>query len=156
MSKNSIVLSVAKRGTGLFPTDLESEEIIKALTPEDNYNIQLKADRNALMHKAYFSILGFVWENLPETLQSKCKKNHFYMLLKELQGRFEVVYKNGDHEVKEYESVNFSSMGQKRFHEVFKEDLEFIINGILKPLKMDDFIIVLITEYERTLTKYNL
>ena len=47
-------------------------------------------------------------------------------------------------------------MGQKRFHEVFKEDLEFIITDILPPLGMDDFISVLVNQYELTLLKYNL
>jgi len=156
MSKNSIVLSVAKRGTGLFPTDLESEEIIKALTSEDNYNIALNADRNLKMHRAYFSLLHFVWENLPEKLQRKCPKKHFYKLLKKLQGRFEVIQISPETELVEYESVAFDKMGQKRFHEVFKEDVEFIISDILPAFHMEDFIPILVTEYERTLLKYNL
>lgn len=143
-------------GTGLFATDTESEETIKSIPKGENIIIKISNNRNERMHKAYFSILGFVWDNLPENMQGKCPKQHFYKLLKELQGRYEIVYKNGEKEVKEYESINFSKMGQKRFHEVFKEDLEFIITDILPPLGMDDFISVLVNQYELTLLKYNL
>lgn len=155
MSKN-IVLSVSKMGNGLFPTDVESEEIIRALSKDDNYNITLHADRNLKMHRAYFSLLNFVWENLPEKFQKKCPKQHFYKFLKEMQGRYEITEISAKTSIKTYESFSFDKMSQKRFHEIFKEDVEFIINDILPALNMDEFSEILILQYERTLTKYNL
>ncbi|MBO4234057.1 hypothetical protein ACXA18_03175 [Riemerella anatipestifer] len=156
MSNSKILLSVARRGTGLFPTDAESEELIKSLSTDDNFNIALHADRNLKMHRAYFKILHFVWENLPEKFQKKCKKNHFYLFLKEMQGRYEISDISAKTSIKTYESLSFDKMSQKRFHEVFKEDVNFIITEILPALDMQDFVPVLITEFEKTLTKYNL
>lgn len=150
------LISVSRMGTGIYPADAESEEVIKSIPKGQPFIVEVRADRNARMHRAYFSILAFVWENLPEKLQSRCPKQHFYKLLKELQGRYEIVYKNGDHEVKEYESINFRKMSQKRFHEVFKADLDFICTDILEPLGMNDFISALVMQYELTLVKYNL
>lgn len=156
MSKNSIVLSVARRGTGLFPTDIESEEIIKSLATEENFNIALHADRNLKMHRAYFGILNFVWENMPEKFQKKCPKKLFYQLLKEMQGRYEIAEISAKTSIKTYESLSFDKMSQKRFHEVFKEDVNTIISEILPALEMEDFAGVLVAEYNATLTKYNL
>lgn len=156
MKTEKIVLSVAKSGTCFFPTDVESEDIIKSLPNGENFNIILNADRNAKMHKAYFSLLGFVWENLTEKFQKKCPKKHFYKFLKEMQGRFEIIGISHKTELKEYESLNFNTMGQKRFHEVFKEDVSFIINDILPALNMENFTEILITQYELTLLKYQL
>lgn len=156
MSNSKILLSVARRGTGLFPTDAESEELIKSLSTDDNFNIALHADRNLKMHRSYFKILHFVWENLPEKFQKKCKKNHFYLFLKEMQGRYEISDISAKTSIKTYESLSFDKMSQKRFHEVFKEDVNFIITEILPALDMQDFVPVLITEFEKTLTKYNL
>ena len=156
MGNNKILLSVARRGTGLFPTDIESEELIKSLSTEENFNIALHADRNLKMHRAYFKILHFVWDNLPEKFQKKCKKNHFYLFLKELQGRYEISEISEKTSVKTYESYSFDKMSQNRFHEVFKEDIHFIITDILPPLGMEDFIPVLTMEFDKTLIKYNL
>lgn len=153
--KEKIVLSLARRGTGLFPTDAESEEIIKTLPFEDNFNVILNADRNARMHRAYFSLLSFVWENLPEKFQKKCPKQHFYKFLKEMQGRFETI-QVGKTEVKTYESISFNKMGQKRFHEIFSEDIRFIAYEILPALDMQEFAEILFTQYELTLVKYKL
>lgn len=155
MSKNKILLSVARRGTGLFPTDADSEDLIKSLSPEENFNIALHADRNLKMHRAYFGLLNFVWDNLPEKFQRKCPKQHFYKFLKEMQGRFEVI-EVGKTKVKTYESLSFGSMGQKRFHEIFSEDVDFIIREILPALEMEDFIEILTAEHIGTLIKYNL
>lgn len=155
MSKNKILLSVARRGTGLFPTDADSEDLIKSLSPEENFNVALHADRNLKMHRAYFGLLNFVWDNLPEKFQRKCPKQHFYKFLKEMQGRFEVI-QVGKTEVKTYESLSFGSMGQKRFHEIFSEDVDFIIREILPALEMEDFIEILTAEHIGTLIKYNL
>lgn len=155
MSKNKILLSVARRGTGLFPTDADSEELIKSLSPEENFNVALHADRNLKMHRAYFGLLNFVWDNLPEKFQRKCPKQHFYKFLKEMQGRFEVI-QVGKTKVKTYESLSFGSMGQKRFHEIFSEDVDFIIREILPALEMEDFIEILTAEHIGTLIKYNL
>lgn len=156
MSKSKIVLSVARRGTGLFPTDVESEEIIKSLATDENFNIALHADRNLKMHRAYFGILNFVWENLPEKFQNKCPKQHFYKFLKEMQGRYEITEISAKTSIKTYESLSFDKMSQKRFHEVFKEDVDYVITEILPALEMEDFAQILITEYNATLTKYNL
>lgn len=155
MSKNKILLSVARRGTGLFPTDADSEDLIKSLSPEENFNVALHADRNLKMHRAYFGLLNFVWDNLPEKFQRKCPKQHFYKFLKEMQGRFEVI-EVGKTKVKTYESLSFGSMGQKRFHEIFSEDVDFIIREILPALEMEDFIEILTAEHIGTLIKYNL
>ena len=154
--KDINVLSLSRIGGGLFPTDTESEEIINSLSKGENVNVILNADRNILMHRAYFSIMSFVWDNLPEKFQSKCPKKHFYKFLKEMQGRFEIIEISAKTQVKEYESLNFSKMGFKRFHEVFKEDLEFIASDILPALDMHDFTEILFTKYELTLTKYRL
>lgn len=156
MSKNKILLSVARRGTGLFPTDADSEELIKSLSPEENFNVALHADRNLKMHRAYFGLLNFVWDNLPEKFQRKCPKQHFYKFLKEMQGRFEVIQVGKKTKVKTYESLSFGSMGQKRFHEIFSEDVDFIIREILPALEMEDFIEILTAEHIGTLIKYNL
>lgn len=154
--KDINVLSLTRIGGGLFPTDTESEEIINSLAKGDNLNVVLNADRNVLMHRAYFSILSFVWDNLPEKFQKKCPKKHFYKFLKEMQGRFEIIKISEKTEIKEYESINFSKMSFKRFHDIFTEDLNYIITEILPALDMSDFSEILVSKYELTLTKYKL
>ena len=47
-------------------------------------------------------------------------------------------------------------MSVGRFHEVFKEDVDFIISDILIPMEMQDFVEQLVLQFERTLIKYKL
>ena len=145
-----------RSGTLLAPIDEDGENAIKSLSNEESYSVTISVDRSLKMNGAYFSLLNFVWENMPEKFQAKVPKNKFYVLLKELQGRFTEIKVSDKTSIKEYESLSFEKMNEARFHEVFKEDVDFIISDILTPMGMQDFVEQLVLQFERTLIKYKL
>ena len=145
-----------RSGTLLAPIDEDGENAIKSLSNEESYSVTISVDRSLKMNGAYFSLLNFVWENMPEKFQAKVPKNKFYVLLKELQGRFTEIKVSEKTSIKEYESLSFEKMNEARFHEVFKEDVDFIILDILIPMLMQDFVEQLVLQFERTLIKYKL
>ncbi len=145
-----------RSGTLLAPIDEDGENAIKSLSNEESYSVTISVDRSLKMNGAYFSLLNFVWENMPEKFQAKVPKNKFYVLLKELQGRFTKIKVSEKTSIKEYESLSFEKMNEARFHEVFKEDVDFIISDILTPMGMQDFVEQLVLQFERTLIKYKL
>ena len=145
-----------RSGTLLAPIDEDGENAIKSLSNEESYSVTIYVDRSLKMNGAYFSLLNFVWENMPEKFQAKVPKNKFYVLLKELQGRFTEIKVSEKTSIKEYESLSFEKMNEARFHEVFKEDVDFIISDILIPMGMQDFVEQLVLQFERTLIKYKL
>ena len=145
-----------RSGTLLAPIDEDGENAIKSLSNEESYSVTIYVDRSLKMNGAYFSLLNFVWENMPEKFQAKVPKNKFYVLLKELQCRFTEIKVSEKTSIKEYESLSFEKMNEARFHEVFKEDVDFIISDILTPMGMQDFVEQLVLQFERTLIKYKL
>ena len=145
-----------RSGTLLAPIDEDGENAIKSLSNEESYSVTISVDRSLKMNGAYFSLLNFVWDNMPEKFQDKVPKNKFYVLLKELQGRFTEIKVSEKTSIKEYESLSFEKMNEARFHEVFKEDVDFIISDILIPMGMQDFVEQLVLQFERTLIKYKL
>lgn len=145
-----------RSGTLLAPIDEDGENAIKSLSNEESYSVTIYVDRSLKMNGAYFSLLNFVWENMPEKFQAKVPKNKFYVLLKELQCRFTEIKVSEKTSIKEYESLSFEKMNEARFHEVFKEDVDFIISDILIPMGMQDFVEQLVLQFERTLIKYKL
>ncbi len=145
-----------RSGTLLAPIDEDGENAIKSLSNEESYSVTISVDRSLKMNGAYFSLLNFVWENMPEKFQAKVPKNKFYVLLKELKGRFTEIKVSEKTSIKEYESLSFEKMNEARFHEVFKEDVDFIISDILIPMGMQDFVEQLVLQFERTLIKYKL
>ena len=145
-----------RSGTLLAPIDEDGENAIKSLSNEESYSVTISVDRSLKMNGAYFSLLNFVWENMPEKFQAKVPKNKFYVLLKELQGRFTEIKVSEKTSIKEYESLSFEKMNEARFHEVFKEDVDFIVSDILTPMGMQDFVEQLVLQFERTLIKYKL
>ncbi len=145
-----------RSGTLLAPIDEDGENAIKSLSNEESYSVTISVDRSLKMNGAYFSLLNFVWENMPEKFQAKVPTNKFYVLLKELQGRFTEIKVSEKTSIKEYESLSFEKMNEARFHEVFKEDVDFIISDILIPMGMQDFVEQLVLQFERTLIKYKL
>ena len=145
-----------RSGTLLAPIDEDGENAIKSLSNEESYSVTISVDRSLKMNGAYFSLLNFVWDNMPEKFQDKVPKNKFYVLLKELQGRFTEIKVSEKTSIKEYESLSFEKMNEARFHEVFKEDVDFIISDILIPMGMQDFVEQLVLQFDRTLIKYKL
>ena len=145
-----------RSGTLLAPIDEDGENAIKSLSNEESYSVTISVDRSLKMNGAYFSLLNFVWDNMPEKFQAKVPKNKFYVLLKELQGRFTEIKVSEKTSIKEYESLSFEKMNEARFHEVFKEDVDFIVSDILTPMGMQDFVEQLVLQFERTLIKYKL
>lgn len=145
-----------RSGTLLAPIDEDGENAIKSLSNEESYSVTISVDRSLKMNGAYFSLINFVWDNMPEKFQAKVPKNKFYVLLKELQGRFTEIKLSEKTSIKEYESLSFEKMNEARFHEVFKEDVDFIISDILTPMGMQDFVEQLVLQFERTLIKYKL
>jgi hypothetical protein len=78
------------------------------------------------------SLLGYIYDLLPNKFKEAIPKNKFYIFLKHLKGSYKVIFKFKDgSEWIEYDSIAFGSMSQKRFQEYVKNQMPFIYENVI-------------------------
>ena len=84
-------------------------------------------NRDLSFHRAYFSLLGYIYDFLPSTFKSNIPKEEFYKFVKHLKGEYKVIFtfKDGSKMV-EYDSVAMGKMSQKAFEDYIREQLPWI------------------------------
>lgn len=89
-------------------------------------------DRDIRFHRCYFSLLNFIYDQLPRRFRQKLPKRHFYRYLKHLKGQFNIItqFDNGIVLV-EYESLSFAKMSEHTFREYIRLQLPWIYSDVI-------------------------
>jgi hypothetical protein len=154
--KNIIELSYM--GGGFIPANEKAQELADNCTKGEIVEFQEVTARDLAFHRAYFSLLNFIYKYLPGSFQKLISQSKFHTWLKHLQGNYEILYtfKDGTTLV-EYQSISFGSMSQKRFEEYIKGQLPFIYENVLGAFYEGEMLSGIIEtieeEYEKFLIK---
>lgn len=142
-------------GNALIPINDKAVELMALTRHGEHLILKDATKRDTQFHRAYFGLLRYIYELLPKSFKNKCPEDKFYLFIKELQGDY-VEYNIGTQVIKEYNSISFGRMSQKKFEEYVATQLPFIYTDIVQPLYPDKYeqIIKLIeSEWESFLNK---
>lgn len=137
-------------GEVLEPVNLKAKQFLQDIKIGKEITLKEVTKRDLKFHRAYFEFIHQVYSYLPQTFKSRIPKDKFYIFLKELQGRYVIIYrfKNGS-ELKEYDSIAFDKMTQVEFETFVREQLPFIYENLIYALfdkKRADSVIATIEE----------
>jgi len=122
-------------GGGMLPFNQNAVELIDMTTSGEVISMIEVSSRDVNFHRAYFSLIGYIYDWLPKSFKSKMTKDKFYVFLKHLRGDYDVIFefKDGTKFI-EYRSISFGRMSQKTFEAYVREQLPFIYGEVIQVL----------------------
>lgn len=145
-------------GGGFLPANERASELAEQCRNGEILSFMEITDRDIKFHRAYMSLLAFIYGYLPPQFKSVVPKDKFYQFLKHLKGQYKVLFsfKDGTQLV-EYDSIAFGNMSEKRFKEYVKEQLPWIYTNVIgeffKDEIYDSIIATIELEYEKFFSK---
>lgn len=126
------LMDFANVGGGLIPVSANAKELMEQMGKGEVVSFIETTSRDLSFHRCYFSLLGFIYDYLPESFKTKVNKDNFYIFLKHLKGQYNVLFtfKDGTKLV-EYESIAFGRMSQKTFENYIREQLPWIYENVI-------------------------
>lgn len=119
-------------GGFLEPVSDSSKKLLSEIGFGKELILREVSQRDLKFHRAYFEFLNTVYDYLPNNFKSRIPKDLFYIFLKELQGKYRIIYKfKSGSEMKEYESIAFDKMTQLQFEDYVREQLPHIYDLII-------------------------
>ena len=139
----------------LKPINSKAVDFISGLKHKEIVYLEDKGKRDLKFHRAYFSLLSYIYSWLPKEFKFRVSETNFYLFLKDLNNEFETVYtfKNGK-EVKKYNSIAFGKMSQKTFETYVKNQLPFIYDNLIHVLFDDEKADMIIENIENEFEKF--
>jgi len=142
----------------LEPVNEKAIELLNSLKLGETVEMKEVSKRDIKFHRAYFDLIHFVYDYLPQSFKDRIPKEKFYLFLKELQGRYKVLYKFKDgREMKEYQSIAFDKMSQIQFRDFVREQITIIYDSLIRVLfdenRAKDIIDTIEEEYKVFLSK---
>lgn len=105
--------------------------------------------RDLSYHRAYFSLINYIYSWLPERFKRVVPECHFYKWLKHLQGHFDELYRFNDGTILvEYQSISFGRMSQVKFVDYVKNQLGYIYEYVIREICDEPEIVIENIEFE--------
>jgi hypothetical protein len=148
----------ANVGGGIIPVSTNAVEMLEQSHKGEVFSFIEITNRDVKFHRCYFSLLGYIYDYLPNSFKKKVSKDKFYVFVKHLKKEYEVLFTFQDGTIMvEYESIAFGKMSQKTFENYIKEQLPFIYENILGKFfegeMLDGIIETIEEEYKKFLSK---
>ena len=126
------ILEFANAGGGLLPANQMANDLIEQSSKGEIMSFLEVTARDLKFHRCYMSLLGFIYDYLPQKFQKKVPKKNFYQFVKHLKGDYDVVFTFSDgSQLVEYKSIAFGRMSQKTFEAYIRETLPYIYEKII-------------------------
>ena len=125
-------------GNAFIPVNDSAHELISLSRHGERVALRDETARDLSFHMAYFGLINYIYNLLPYKFKSKCPQGKFYLFIKEIQGAFTETH-IGSKSLKEYNSISFGNMSQKRFEAYVAEQLPIIYTEIIEPLMPDRY-----------------
>ncbi len=145
-------------GGGFLPANENATELLEQSAKGEILSFVECTERDLKFHSCYFSLIGYIYDFLPNHFKKAVKKEVFYIFLKHLQGNYDVLFefKDGTKMV-EYKSLAFGRMSQKTFEEYIKNQLPYIYENVIGAFYegaiYDGIVENIENEYRKFLTK---
>lgn len=145
-------------GMHFSPVNQNAFELCNSLGIGEVIYVDLKTSRDYKFHQAYFVLINFIYDYLPEKFKKKVPRKHFYKWLQTLKEDYEVVFTFADgRQLIEYDSISFARMSQEKFETYIKEQLPWIYENVIGAFytgeKFDGIIETIEKEFEKFLSK---
>jgi hypothetical protein len=126
-------------GGGFIPANEKAEELMLLSRKGDIIELIECTKRDISFHRAYMSLLSFIYDYLPKQFHDRVPKASFYNWLKAAQNLvdYEFEFKDGRKYV-EYKSISFGKMSQLEFKEYVANQLPFIYENIIGAFFSDE------------------
>jgi hypothetical protein len=152
------IIELAVVGGGLISANENAAELIEQSHKGEILSFMEITARDLRFHRAYFSLLNFIYGYLPNRFKKQVPEKEFYKWLKHLKKEYKVIFtfKDGTQLV-EYDSISFGNMSQKRFENYVREQLPYIYENVIAEFFegeiYDSILTTIELEYERFLAK---
>lgn len=114
-------------GTGaLLPHNSLAQELADTAKAGEIITMREMTDRDLRFHRCWFSLLNFIYDQLPKRFHKKLQRKYFYKYLKQLRGEFDIVVQYDNIVIVEYYSLSFAKMTQIQFKNYIREILPWI------------------------------
>ena len=149
------ILEFVNAGGGLLPANQNANDLIEQSSKGEVMAFQEITQRDLKFHRCYMSLLGFIYDYLPQNFHKKVPKKNFYQFVKHLRGDYDVVFKFADgSQLVEYKSIAFGRMSQKTFEAYIRESLPYIYEQIIYKLFDDNIAKSIIETIEEEYKKF--
>ena len=103
----------------LIPTNENALNLCENASDGQILNFQEIEARDIHFHRCYMSLLKYIWEYLPDNFHKAIPSDKFYLFLKHLTGKYNVVYRFKD-ELKKQEIAAYLKEHKKEFRITYK------------------------------------
>lgn len=135
-------------GTALIPVSQDAIQLCE-MKRGQNILINEKTQRDLRFHRAYFSLLNFIYGWLPPQFKEAVPEKHFYQWLKHLNGQYEILYKFKDGtSMVEYQSISFARMTQVSFETFVRNQLTIVYEYLIRQICDEPEKVIETIEYE--------
>jgi len=126
------IINLSNVGGGFIPVNEKAQELLDNSVRGEVISFLEVTDRDLRFHRAYFSLLGFIYDYLPNKFKRKVRKDQFYIWLKHLKGQYDVLFEFQDGtKLVEYESISFGRMSEKTFENYVRLQLPWIYENVI-------------------------
>lgn len=153
------LIDLSYTGGHLFrPVNQNAFDLCDELGIGEVVTFDLKSARDLQFHRAYFVLINFIYDYLPEKFHKKVDKKYFYKWLQTLKEDYEVVFTFSDgKQLIEYNSIAFGNMSQEKFENYIKDQLPWIYENVIGAFysgeKYNGIIDTIEKEFEKFLAK---
>ena len=132
------IIEITSVGSGFLPVNAAAVELADGSRTGEVISLIEVTARDTNFHRAYFSLLGYIYDWLPKSFKQTIPKDKFYIFCKHLRGDYDVLFsfKDGTKFI-EYKSVAFGKLSQKAFEAYVREQLPFIYGEVIQVLYPD-------------------
>lgn len=164
MSLEKYLQFKVKDNSILVPAQIESKEFLETLKNNETVYLTFNKPRDNGFHSCYFSLLKYIYLNLPIHFRIKFIEKYptkeykqlelFRLFLKDLFNEFEYLeIGKSKRQIKEYTSISFAKMNQLEFNEYVNNQLGNIYSDLLVPLECEYLYDDICKEFEKFLSK---
>jgi hypothetical protein len=141
----------------LKPLNAKAVDFICGLKHKEIVYLEDKGKRDLKFHRAYFSLLSYIYSWMPKEFKFRIPESIFYIYLKDLNNEYQAFQSLDDKPLKIYYSISFGKMSQKTFEAYVKNQLPFIYDNLIHVLfdveKAEMIIENIENEFEKFLSK---
>lgn len=119
-------------GTGaLMPYNSLAHDLADTAKGGEIITMLEMTDRDLRFHRCYFSLINYIYSQLPNRFRQKLPEKYFYKYLKHLKGQFDIIAQFGDIVLVEYESISFAKMTEHSFRDYVRNQLPWIYSDVI-------------------------
>lgn len=139
----------------LVPANQAAIDMMSIVRAGEVQTLKNVSKRDIKFHRAYFSLLNYIYCMMPPKFRASISQNNFYVFLKKLKGEYDVLYEfNDGFQFVEYQSISFGKMTQETFKKYVADQLPVIYTELIQRLYQPEKATMVIESIEEEYKKF--